>query len=337
MMTTSPAEEPTDLMPHKKNAHRSPSTTNQPSGPQRSRQHVPPGQVAAELLPDQSAALLAALHLVARDGSLQADSRRKLKQINHLYQLLRPVLEPLLQRHPDEPQRPRIVDAGAGNAYLGFVLYELLLGPMGQGELVSVEVREDLVQRATSRATTLGFERMRFVQQAMAAVVADPGLLGGPIDAVVALHACDTATDDAIALGIACGAPVIAVVPCCQAECARLLDAPAAKKGAAAALWRFPMQRREFGAHLTNVLRAHVLESWGYQVTVTELTGWEHSLKNELILAKRIQRRNGQAIRQTEALLATLPPLDLAILRNPGLPPPVEAQGEAEAQAPSDA
>lgn len=294
------------------------------------RQRVGASALRNELLPDQSLALLQALHLVGRDGVLQADARRKLKQINHLYQLLAPYLLPLWEAAHDTPQRPRVVDAGAGNAYLGFVLYELLFGPQGSGELVSVEVRPDLVARAQQRADALGFTGMRFVQRPMAELVADPLLAGGPVDAVVALHACDTATDDAIALGIAAGAPVIAVVPCCQAECARALDTPAARQQPAAALWRFPMQRREFGAHLTNVLRAHVLESWGYQVTVTELTGWEHSLKNELILAKRIQRRNGQAIRQTQALLAGLPQLDLAILRNPGLPPPLQTAPEAQ-------
>lgn len=300
------------------------------------RQRVSATALPRELLPDQSVALLKALHLVGRDGVLQADARRKLKQINHLFQLLAPYLQPLWDQTgqaEEAEKRPRVVDAGAGNAYLGFVLYELLFGPQGRGELVSVEVRPDLVERARQRAEQLGFERMAFVQRPMAELVVDPTLAGGPIDAVVALHACDTATDDAIALGVAAGASVIAVVPCCQAECARALDTPAARQQPAAALWRFPMQRREFGAHLTNVLRAHVLESWGYQVTVTELTGWEHSLKNELILARRIQRRNGQAIRQTEALLSGLPALDLAILRSPGLPPPL---AEATPPAPTD-
>src|SRR3954451_12731342 len=80
-------------------------------------------QVRRELLPGQSVELLEELHLVGRDGALHADSLRKLKQVNHLVQLVQPALEDVLARHKE----PVIVDAGAGNAYLGFILYELSL------------------------------------------------------------------------------------------------------------------------------------------------------------------------------------------------------------------
>src|SRR4029077_16873137 len=80
-------------------------------------------QVRRELLPGQSVELLKELHLVGRDGALQADSLRKLKQGNHLVQLVEPALRDVLERYPN----PVIVDAGAGNAYLGFILYELFL------------------------------------------------------------------------------------------------------------------------------------------------------------------------------------------------------------------
>src|SRR5437660_1373006 len=106
-------------------------------------------QVRRELLPGQSVALLEELHLVGRDGALHADSLRKLKQVNHLVQLLEPALLDVRQRHPDGV----LVDAGAGNAYLAFVLYELFLREPGAREVVyCIEPREELRRRAAARA-----------------------------------------------------------------------------------------------------------------------------------------------------------------------------------------
>jgi hypothetical protein len=253
--------------------------------------------VQRELLPGQSPELLRELHLIGRDGALHADSLRKLKQVNHLVRLLEPALLDVRERHPDGV----LVDAGAGNAYLGFVLYELFLRDAGAREMLySVEPREDLRRRAEERARKLGFDRMRFVQAELAGAE-----LPERVHLLMALHACDTATDDAIALALRRGADHIAVVPCCQAEiAAQLKEQPDAATQPWPLLWAHPIHRREAGAHLTNVIRALVLESFGYQVTVTELTGWEHSLKNELILARRVHREHRGARARLQALLA---------------------------------
>ena len=255
--------------------------------------------VRRELLPGQSPELLRELHLLGRDGVLHADSLRKLKQVNHLVQLLDPALLDVRERHPDGV----LVDAGAGNAYLAFVLYELFLRePEARETLYCVEPREELRQRAEERARKLGFERMRFVQAELAQAP-----LPDRVHLLMALHACDTATDDAIAAGLRRGADHIAVVPCCQAEvAAQLKEQPDAAAQPWPLLWAHPIHRREAGAHLTNVVRALVLESFGYQVTVTELTGWEHSLKNELILARRVHREHrGARARLSSLLTAT--------------------------------
>ena len=130
----------------------------------------------------------------------------------------------------------------------------------------------------------------------------------GAIDAVkverpnvlTALHACDTATDDALVLAIANNADHVAVVPCCQAEVARQLEA---SDPVDASLFAHNLHRREFGSHLTNVIRGLVLEAHGYKVTVTELVGWEHSAKNELILGKRVNRFDRRARETLRALL----------------------------------
>jgi hypothetical protein len=241
---------------------------------------------------EKSASLLKALHILTREGALNADSRRKLKQVLHLTQLLRPALEKILEETAD----PVLADVGAGKSYLGFVLYDLILGPAGRGRVVGVEARADLVEKSRALASESAFERMDFISSP----IADAVLPGGRADMVTALHACDTATDDAIRFALRNQAKMIALVPCCQAEVARLLkesDRPLRQ------LWRHPIQRREFGAHVTNVIRGLFLESHGYSVRVTELTGLEHSMKNELIVAERHQRSNPKAQRDLDQLI----------------------------------
>ena len=126
----------------------------------------------------------------------------------------------------------------------------------------------------------------------------------------LALHACDQATDHAILQGLTATSDYFALVPCCQAELARLLkqaNTTQQTNRALLPLWQGNLHRREFGAHYTNVLRQLVLSARGYAVTVTELIGWEHSLKNELILAKRVGRYNQKSRRALWELLEQIP------------------------------
>jgi protein-L-isoaspartate O-methyltransferase len=247
---------------------------------------------ARELAPGQSPELLKALHILTREGHLNADSLRKLKQVNHLARLLAPALEDVLTRFGE----PVVVDCGAGKSYLGFVLYQLFLQAAGKGTLHAVEARPELVEKARALAARLGFTRMTF-EQAEIGAAAPPAR----VHLVTALHACDTATDDALALAVRHGADHVAVVPCCQAEVAAQLERSAAPAPLLASLFEHPWHRREFGSHLTNVVRALALQASGYSVTVTELAGWEHSLKNELILGKKVRASDGRA---RERLLA---------------------------------
>ncbi len=211
--------------------------------------------------------------------------------------LLRPAVEDILARHPS----PVLVDAGSGNAYLGFILYEVFLKDAPAGSLLSIEGRPELTERARERAQRLGFTRMEF-QTAHLEEAAWPER----IHLLTALHACDTATDDALVAAIRHGADHVAVVPCCQAEVASQLKGKRPEvEVPLGMLFQHAWHRREFGSHLTNVIRAMTLEAFGYQVTVTELTGWEHSLKNELILGRRVHRENRPARAKLEALLSS--------------------------------
>lgn len=254
-----------------------------------------------ELWPGQSTELLRSLHILTRDGRLNQDSRRKLKQVQHLVRLIEPHLEGLAS----------LADLGAGKSYLGFMLYDLWLRERPQTRLWAIERRPELIENGRRIASTSGFDRITFHQGSILESIAAADL-PEKVDAVTALHACDTATDEAIAFALRRDAKFIALVPCCQAEVAKLLedlkDLPAREAAAELQpLWRHGIHRREFGSHLTNVIRSLLLESLGYKVRVTELTGWEHSLKNELILATRVQRANGQARRQLEELLLRFP------------------------------
>ncbi|MFD0669106.1 class I SAM-dependent methyltransferase [Ramlibacter sp. MAHUQ-53] len=289
------------------------------------------GALDADLRPGQSVELLKELHILTRDGKLNQDSRRKLKQVYHLYQFI----EKLLLELPAEGPGPVIVDHGAGKSYLGFILYDLFLKACGHGEMVGVETRPELVQRSRDLAQRLGFGRMRFLHLSAADAVDSPEL-PPQVDMVTALHACDTATDDAIDFGLARDARFMVLVPCCQAEvagCLRQNKALSLSRTPLAELWRHPIHTRELGSQLTNVLRCLYLEACGYQVTVTELVGWEHSLKNELILARRTGQRKRSAAQRLRAVLAEFGLESLEAVRFRRLPQPAPAADEAEPSA----
>ncbi len=245
----------------------------------------------AALWPGQSIELLKSLHILTREGTLNQDSKRKLKQVQHLVQFLTQNLEGL----------KTIADLGAGKSYLGFMLYDLWLSSKDDTRLFAVESREALIKTCKDIAQRSKFDRITFIEGSILESLSNPEL-PETIDAVTALHACDTATDEAIAFALKKNAKFIALVPCCQAEVARLLEGAGNNS-----LWRHGIHRREFGSHLTNVIRALYLESKGYKVRVTELVGWEHSMKNELILATKIQHGNAQAKAQLDRLLEEYP------------------------------
>ena len=261
----------------------------------------PAAALAAELRPGQSIELLKELHILTREGRLNQDSRRKLKQVYHLYQFI----EPLLAEAAQDGHAPLLADHGAGKSYLGFILYDLFFKQLGRGEIYGIEWRAELVQRSRELAARLGFERMHFLDMAVADA-AGAAQLPERFDIVTALHACDTATDDAIRFGLAKQARAMVLVPCCQAEVAASLrqgKALALSRTPLAELWRHPIHTRELGSQITNVLRCLHLEASGYQVTVTELVGWEHSLKNELILARFTGQKKRSAAERLAAIL----------------------------------
>ncbi|MFA6902170.1 MAG: SAM-dependent methyltransferase [Gallionellaceae bacterium] len=258
-----------------------------------------------EVKPEQSVELLKELHILTRDGKMNQDSRRKLKQIYHLFQFIEPLLQEIQHDHP----AINLVDHGAGKSYLGFILYDLFFKSLNDAShIYGIETRDELVTKSRELAGRLNFPRMSFLNLSVAESI-DSALLPAQIDVVTALHACNTATDDAIHFALKKHAKFVVLVPCCQAEVAAVLKKNKGRqlaKNILAELWRHPLHTREFGSHVTNVLRCLQLEAHGYQVTVTELVGWEHSMKNELIVAtyKNLPRQHAAA--RLQEMLQTL-------------------------------
>jgi len=245
-----------------------------------------------DIKPGQSIELLKELHILTRDGKMNQDSRRKLKQVNHLYQFIEPLLKEVQRDHSDIT----LVDHGAGKSYLGFILYDLFFKSQeGDSHIFGIETRDELVKKSRALAERLQFSGMSFLNLSVAESIHSEAL-PTTVDIVTALHACNTATDDAILFALKKKARYIVLVPCCQAEVATVLrknKVVALGSSSLAEIWRNPLHTREFGSLVTNVLRCLQLEAHGYQVTVTELVGWEHSMKNELIIAdyKDLPRR----------------------------------------------
>jgi hypothetical protein len=280
-----------------------------------------PKPLDLDLRPGQSIELLKELHILTREGKLNQDSRRKLKQVLHLFQFIEKILKELSEEDAAKSAKAdasqpadahastlglTLADHGAGKSYLGFMVYDLFFKALAQGHIYGIETRAELVEASRALAQRLDFKRMVFLNTSVAES-SQSDLMPSQIDVVTALHACDTATDDAIAFGLLKKARAMVLVPCCQAELAAKLrhnKALNVSKTPLAELWRHPLHTREIGSQLTNVLRCLYLESKGYTVTVTELVGWEHSMKNELILARYTGRPKAGAADHLQALLA---------------------------------
>ncbi len=241
------------------------------------------------LRPDTSGDLLRAIGIMNADGSISATHARKYKQVNHLAELCRPTWERLAAARPRTAEAPlRVLDLACGNAYLSFVLAEVLRRESVALRLHGVDVREDVVTRSRERATGLGMNNLSFARATIAeAETMATAALGGTPDLIVALHACDTATDEALALAIRLGAPAVLCVPCCQHELAAQLAGLDPDTAPVPALLTHGLLRGAYADLLTDGLRVEILAACGYEVTVVEFVSSEHTAKNILLRAHR--------------------------------------------------
>ena len=225
----------------------------------------------------ESAPWLHALGVTSADGKVTRGMEAKFRQIHKFIELLRPLLD---AAGFQPPAVLRLVDMGSGKGYLTFAAYECLhRSGWSELDVRGIETRWELVDLCNNVARQSGFSRLRFEAGAIA------GAAIQEVDVLVALHACDTATDDAIAKGVQADAGLILVSPCCHQELRRQLRAPAALAGAL----KHGILRERQAEFVTDALRAALLEWAGYESRVFEFISTEHTGKNLMIAA--VKRR----------------------------------------------
>ena len=227
---------------------------------------------------DQTAPYLSVLGITTHSGEIRDKQRDKWKQINVFIEILDRLVDQSELKGRDSFS---IVDMGSGKGYLTFAAYEHFTKTRGiDVSIVGVEERQELVDNCNSLAEGCGFERLSFAKGRI-----DTYEVGSP-DILIALHACDTATDDAIFKGISAAAELIVTAPCCHKEIRRQIKAPEVLEGI---LRHGSLMERE-AESVTDGLRAMLLEKSGYDAKVFEFIGAEHTPKNNMIAATRSKK-----------------------------------------------
>ncbi len=200
---------------------------------------------------------------------------------------------------PDGPLR--MVDLGCGNAYLTMAAHRYLSDRRPGSRTVGVELRADLVERSRARAGEADLSGLDFVPGTIAAAQVEPA------DVVLALHACDTATDEALARGLGWSAPVLLAAPCCHHDVQRQLEASGVRPPGTASVLSSPILRERFADVLTDAVRAAVLRTRGYRVEVVEFVESAHTPRNVLLRAVRAGEADvsGRAAAELAELLET--------------------------------
>ena len=244
------------------------------------------------ILPSTAPTLLRALGLLHRDASMPPPQVRKFLQLNHMIRLLRPPLSALMARY----EHLHIVDAGCGLSYLTLSLAWCFRHVFRHhATLVGIDRDEARVEACRATTAQVGMESSLTFQTGSIEEFEPTG----KVHALLSLHACDTATDDAIALGVRHGAELIAVAPCCQAELARAwAELAETRNGAMQPLWSTPHLRREAAATITDTMRMLLLRAVGYETRVVEFVPSQHTPKNTLIRAMRRGAPDEAAARQ---------------------------------------
>jgi hypothetical protein len=237
---------------------------------------------------------LAELGLTDRSHRLVPAMARKWRQIDKFLEVLDHALDALPATTGGEGAAPiRVVDYGAGKGYLTFAVHEHLRRRFGVApEVTGVELRADLVAFCNSVAERCGCTGLRFVAGDLRTFAPEA------VDVMIALHACDTATDHAIDLGLRAGAAVLVCSPCCHKELRPQLARPRLLSG----LLRHGIHLGQEAEMVTDSMRALLLETRGYEAQVFEFVSLEHTSKNKMILARRRGAGSDQAERARSEL-----------------------------------
>jgi SAM-dependent methyltransferase len=244
---------------------------------------------------------LVELGVMTPEGAVRARRHDKFRQVNRFLELVEDVLPALPDADP-----LRVVDFGSGRSYLTFALHHLLTAVHGRRvELLGLDLKADVVAECSALADRLGAEGLRFEL----GDIAEAERAGG-VDLVVSLHACDTATDAALAKAVEWGAEVILAVPCCQHELLPQID-----DATLAPLLRHGLLKERFAAEVTDAVRAQLLGLAGYDVQLVEFVELEHTPKNVLIRATRRPGRDTERLAREYAELKRALGFDHALER----------------------
>jgi hypothetical protein len=273
--------------------------------PERTRELT--GDKQLEIVPAEAPLLLRALGLLHRDATMPPPEVRKFLQINHVVRVMRDAIAELRAKH-DVVQ---LVDAGCGRSYLTLLLAWCAKHRWNfRLEVLGVDRNAVLIEECKRRTEIADLDDVVHYLAAPLESVQLPERVHG----VFALHACDTATCDAIALGLRLGAELIAVAPCCQAELARGWSQLAGDHPFSP-IHRMPHLRRETAAHVTDAMRVLLLRAAGYEVTPMEFIAAEHTKKNTLIRALRRGTPDPSARAEYDALVAATGGIGIALAR----------------------
>lgn len=213
------------------------------------------------------------LGLTTREGKVTADMQHKFKQICKYAEIVEGLLKPM---HFNDVVH--VADMGAGKGYLTFALYELMTGEMGmKTDIKGIEVRPDLVQQINEIIRVTKPEGIEFVESSISDYKPER------IDVLIALHACNTATDDAIASGIRNGAELIVCAPCCHKQIRQEME----NSGIVNPVTRYGIFLEREAAMITDAIRAMILEYYGYKTQVMEFIEMEHTPKNILLAGRK--------------------------------------------------
>lgn len=246
-------------------------------------------------LSDTSQQYLKELRLTDGQGMVYKNAQDKWKQINHYIELLSGMLDELPQKN-----RLRVVDMGSGKGYLTFALYDYLRNSLGRkSEMIGVEYRQDLVDLCNGIAERAKFDDLSFVQDTIEAYS-----VAEELDVLIALHACDTATDDAIYKGIQHHAELIIVAPCCHKQVRRELEKIKAKNDLSF-MTKYGVFMERHAEMLTDGIRTLILEYFGYQTKVLEFVSDAHTPKNVMIVGIRKavnEKRQQEILKEIESI-----------------------------------
>ena len=213
------------------------------------------------------------LGLTTREGRITADMQHKFKQIYKYAEIVESLIKPMKFEGT-----VHIADMGAGKGYLTFALHELLTQRLKLDvDIKGVEIRSDLVLKINEIIKSSGLNGLEFVESSIDAYHPEK------LDVLIALHACNTATDDAIASGIKAGAKLIVCAPCCHKQIRQEME----RSGKVDAITRYGIFLERQAVMITDTIRALILEYYGYKTQVMEFIEMEHTPKNVLLVGKK--------------------------------------------------